>query len=292
MVAQRAVRLFDRQSWLEPVDTALQRGVTATLNAFGPMRQRVQDTLNGTWLGHPLHPVMTDVAIGGWTTAAALDMIDAATGHETYGPAADASIVLGLAGATGAALTGLADWQFLYGQPRRVGLVHGLLNVSAVGLYLASLALRRSGSRGAGRGVAALAYGVMLGSAYLGGDLVYKYRSPVNHAGTETMPRRYTPVMLAADLEEGTLTKVDAKGTPVLLVRRGERIYALAETCCHLGGPLSEGELRDDSVICPWHGSRFALEDGAVINGPATMRQPHFETRIQEGQIQVRLARD
>jgi nitrite reductase/ring-hydroxylating ferredoxin subunit len=78
---------------------------------------------------------------------------------------------------------------------------------------------------------------------------------------------------------------------PVLLLRRGERIYAIAETCAHLGGPLAEGTLDGLSVICPWHGSRVALEDGRVLDGPSTFPQPCFETRVHHGQIEVRAAR-
>jgi len=136
-----------------------------------------------------------------------------------------------------------------------------------------------------------MGYGLVAFTAYLGGDLVYHDLVNVNHANTEGMPRRFTPVMAEADLPEGQLTRVDARGTPVVLLRRGERIYALAATCSHLGGPLNEGELHDNTVTCPWHGSTFSFEDGHIVHGPATMAQPVFETRVKDGQIEVRLAR-
>jgi nitrite reductase/ring-hydroxylating ferredoxin subunit len=71
-------------------------------------------------------------------------------------------------------------------------------------------------------------------------------------------------------------------------VRRGSRIFALAETCSHFSGPLSEGKLVGDSIVCPWHASTFALQDGRVLNGPAVHPQPCLEVRVEKGQIEVR----
>ena len=63
----------------------------------------------------------------------------------------------------------------------------------------------------------------------------------------------------------------------------------LAHPCAHLGGPLSEGTLKDGSVVCPWHGSEFDLEDGHVINGPATQEQPTYRVRERDGGIEVKV---
>ena len=82
--------------------------------------------------------------------------------------------------------------------------------------------------------------------------------------------------------------RAEVNGLRVVLVRRAARVYALGERCSHLGGPLAEGEVRDEAIVCPWHGSRFALEDGRVLDGPATMPQPCFETRVRDGFVEVR----
>ena len=74
---------------------------------------------------------------------------------------------------------------------------------------------------------------------------------------------------------------------PVVIVRAGERIHALADRCSHLSGPLSEGDLDDGCLTCPWHGSKFRLADGAVVRGPATAPQPVFDTRVRSGVVQV-----
>jgi nitrite reductase/ring-hydroxylating ferredoxin subunit len=113
----------------------------------------------------------------------------------------------------------------------------------------------------------------------------------VDHTAAQRPPEGFVPVLSEAELSDNQLRRVTANGMPVLLLRRGERIYAIAETCTHQGGPLAEGKLEDLNVICPWHGSRFALEDGRVLDGPSTFPQPCFETRIHHGRIEVRAAR-
>jgi nitrite reductase/ring-hydroxylating ferredoxin subunit/uncharacterized membrane protein len=292
MSADRAIQLVNRQDWLEPLADRLQSILRNTAATVGPAGQQVdEDVLHGRWLGHPLHPALVNVPLGAWTIAAVLDAIEEGSGNRALGSGADAAIGLGLMAALGAAITGIADWRHTEGQARRVGLAHGLLNTGALALYTTSLILRRFKARRAGRGVAALGYIVANASAYLGGHLVFNQQIGVDHTADQRPPQAFVPVMSAADLPENTLRRVTAEGMPVLLLRRGERIYAIAETCSHLGGPLAEGTRENLSVICPWHGSRFALESGAVLNGPSTYPQPCFETRVQQGQIEVRAAR-
>jgi len=125
-------------------------------------------------------------------------------------------------------------------------------------------------------------------SAYLGGDLVMDQRIGVNHAPAEGLPNDFEPVMDAADLNEGQKKRVQVGNVPILLTRQGGDLYALADTCSHLGGPLSEGTVEDGCVTCPWHGSRFKLTDGRVVDGPATFPAPTLETRVRDGRIEVR----
>ena len=291
----RAVNALERQEWLQPVEEKLQRFVGAALSAAG---RRVRNLLHGTWLGHALHPVLTDVPIGAWTMALVCDLLDARrprrrvfgwTARRPYARTADRAIVVGLVGAGAAAVTGMADWSHTSGRSRRTGLVHALMNTAALGLWAASLMARRRGARGAGRTLASLGYGALLASAYLGGTLVYRYRLGVDHSDrpTDTTLEAYFDVH---DLPEGARRRVEIKGIPVVLVRHGGRVYTIGERCSHMGGPLSEGAFEDGTVVCPWHGSRFALADGRVIDGPATMNQPCFEVREASGRVVVRRA--
>jgi nitrite reductase/ring-hydroxylating ferredoxin subunit len=169
--------------------------------------------------------------------------------------------------------------------------VHALSNLLATGLFGASWYLRRKDHRAAGRQFSLLGYLVAMLGAYLGGHMVFAQRIGVNHTNDEAGPKEFTPVVPVAELEEGRLRKAEVRGVPVLLVRRGDRILAMVETCAHLGGPLSEGWLVEDSVVCPWHQSRYRLEDGQVLDGPSTYTQPCFETRVRNGQVEVRAAR-
>ena len=289
MASNLPVEIIKKQEWLEPIAERLQPAVAASLGTDGAIGPKIANLLHGTWLGHPLHVVLTDVPIGSWTAAAVLDALEEKTGSRAMGQGADAVIAVGLAGAAGAAITGLADWSKIGGgQPRRIGLTHALLNATATACYVTSLCLRRAHSRRAGRRFALLGLIVSSVSAYLGGHLVFNEKIGVDHTADYSPPEDFVSILAVAELPENQLRRVDAKGMPVLLVRRGERIYAIAETCAHLGGPLSEGKLEDGTVRCPWHGSRFSLEDGRVLEGPSVYAQPVLEVRVRDGQIEVR----
>src|SRR5215203_7454150 len=111
----------------------LSKAVRGAYEAAGPAGQPVKNALHGVWLGHPLHPVFTDIPIGAWTTALAMDV--AADRDPGMRRAATFAIGVGLVGALGAAVTGLTDWSETGGRSRRTGLIHGLLNVAATSLF-------------------------------------------------------------------------------------------------------------------------------------------------------------
>jgi nitrite reductase/ring-hydroxylating ferredoxin subunit/uncharacterized membrane protein len=270
---------------LDRVADPLSKAVRGAYEAAGPIGQQAKNALHGVWLGHPLHPVFTDVPIGAWTTALALDA--AADGDPGMQRAATFALGVGLVGAAGAAVSGLTDWSETDGRSRRTGLIHGLLNIAATTLVAAAYVRRRSDSHSGGRALAWAGYTIAVGSAYLGGDLVYGQRIGVTHAAVDE-PDAFTPVAQAAELPDGTMTRARKDDVDVLLARQHGRLCALAHPCAHLGGPLSEGTLKNGSVVCPWHGSEFALEDGHVINGPATQAQPRFDVREQGGAIEVK----
>jgi nitrite reductase/ring-hydroxylating ferredoxin subunit/uncharacterized membrane protein len=284
--SNRFMQLVDNRA-IDQVAKPLSQAVRGAYEAAGPVGQQAKNALHGVWLGHPLHPVFTDVPIGAWTTALALDA--AANGDPGMRRAATFAIGVGLAGAVGAAASGLTDWAETDGQSRRAGLIHGLLNITATTLFATAFALRRKDSHENGRMCAWTGYAVALGAAYLGGDLVYGQRIGVTHADIEP-PKEFTPVIDSAALAENTMARARAGDADVLLVRQHGQVCALVHSCAHLGGPLSEGTLKDGSVVCPWHGSEFALEDGRVLNGPATHNQPSLAVRERDGRIEVKAA--
>lgn len=277
------VRSVDNPA-IDRVAEPLSKAVRAAYEVAGPGGQQAKDAIHGVWLGHPLHPVLTDVPIGAWTTALALDA--AGSGDPAMRRAATFAMGVGLAGAAGAAVTGLTDWSETGGRSRRIGLIHGLLNVTATTLFAAAFARRRSNSHSGGQACAWMGYAIALGAAYLGGDLVYGRRIGVTHADAD-LPEEFTPVLNSVDLPENSMVRAHAGETDLLLVRQHGGVCALLHNCAHLGGPLSEGTLKDGSVVCPWHGSEFALEDGRVLNGPSTHGQPCLEARERDGLIEV-----
>ena len=285
MSSTSLARIAD-QPELDSIAVPLSKAVVAAYQNAGPVGAAVKNALHGVWLEHPLHPVLTDIPVGAWVTTLVLDSQAAATGDTSYARAADVSLAVGLAGAVGSAVTGLTDWSETDGEARRVGLIHGLLNVGATALMATAYLLRRRDNRRAGGVCTVAGLGIATAAAYLGGDLVYRQRIGVTHAVTD-VPEEFTPVLASAALADGTMQRVQSGDMDVLLVRRDGRVCALAHACAHLGGPLSEGELKADTVVCPWHGSEFRLDDGTVVNGPSTHTQPCFAVRERDGQIEV-----
>src|SRR5256714_5035885 len=292
MGADAIITGITRQDWLEPAEERLQKLLHQSFASSGRGGQKIKNVLHGTWLGHPLHVILTDVPIGAWTAGLVFDFLELSSGRKEFAAAADASITIGLMGAAGAAITGLTDWQDVDSPARRVGLVHGLLNLMGTSLFLASRVMRKRRSRSSGRRLALLGYTVAMAAAYLGGNLVYEQQIGVDHTSGQKLPEDFEAVLAESELSEEKLKRADYNGVPILLVRRGKRIFALAETCSHLGGPLAEGKLSSNSVQCPWHGSRFALDDGRVLDGPAVHPQPCLKARVRDGQIEVCKFRD
>ncbi|MBI4319474.1 MAG: Rieske 2Fe-2S domain-containing protein [Chloroflexi bacterium] len=281
--------MIERQRfWLDPLGDALGNLISRWKATGGDNATQVLDFLHGVWLEHPQHPALTDATIGAWTVGFLADALDAAAPSENLKQCADGSIALGVISGLGTAATGLADWHHLGGRSRRLGLMHGVLNLSALSLYTAALALRCAKRRSAGRNLAMVAYGVASVSAYLGGELVFGAGVGVNRGAWERPAKDFVAVLPEGELEENTPRRVTANGASVVLVRRYGRIHALAETCSHLGGPLSQAHLKEGTIVCPWHGSQFALDDGRVVHGPATFPQTAYDVRVKDGQIEVR----
>jgi nitrite reductase/ring-hydroxylating ferredoxin subunit/uncharacterized membrane protein len=289
-VMERAVDVPARQDWIDGFAERMQRAVEGAYERTGDSSEQIANFLNGTWLGHPLHPVLTDLPIGFWTSSAALDVLEM-LGARQLRSGADTTLVLGLAGALAAAGAGVTDWQHTTGESRRVGAAHAMMNGLATLLYGGSLLMRMRHRRGAGRVLSMAGMGVTAYSAYLGGTLSYRWKVGTNHAPVDEGPEHFVAVIDASELDEGKAKRVDVDGVAIMLVRHQDRIYALANTCAHLGGPLTEGSIEDDCVVCPWHGSSFRLDDGQVVRGPSAYNQPCFETRVVAGRVEVRRSR-
>jgi nitrite reductase/ring-hydroxylating ferredoxin subunit len=272
-------QLADLAEPLDEVSEPVQEAVSA-------VPKPIRDVLDGVWFGNPLHPALTDVPIGAWTAAFALDL----AGSES----ADDALAVGILGAVPAALTGLNDWSHLKDDARRIGTVHALVNTAGMTLNIASLAARRGGHRGVGRVLSGVAYAGALFSAHLGGHLSFGLGVRVNRTAFESPRDRYAPVCDEGELNGGKLVGVELEGESVVVSRSEENgeVCAIAATCSHLGGPLDEGKREGDVVVCPWHGSRFDLCSGEVRGGPAVYPQPRYETRVRAGKVEIRIAKE
>ena len=270
---------------LDPPAKAIGKAVRDTVPR-GP----VKDALAGTWLGHALHPLLTDLPIGTWTSAVLLDWL----GGDGAKPAADRLIALGIAFAAPTAATGWTEWADSepgHDAVRRVGIVHAAANVGAAALFGASLAARKGGARRAGKLLALAGAGALGAGGYLGGHLAYADGVGVNQTAFEEPPGDWTPALRASELPEGEGRYAEVAGVGVLVARHEDEVYAISNRCSHRGGPLDEGELADGCVTCPLHGSIFRLSDGAVRQGPAQYPQPVWEVRVRDGVVELRAPR-
>ncbi|WP_082951825.1 Rieske 2Fe-2S domain-containing protein [Mycobacterium sp. 852002-51057_SCH5723018] len=256
--------------------------------AMGRYRDRVSNALHGTWLGHPLHPALTSVPTGAVAATVAMDAVSVLPGRASaWRDASRFALGVGIVGSVGAAATGLTDWQHTHEESRRIGLVHGILNGFATGLYALSWWDRGRGRHRRGVFTSAVGYGLALGSGYLGGCLVYETGTGVDRSGARLTGERWTPVLPATALD-GQPQRVDVEGVGVVLYRSDGRVLAVGERCPHLGAPMDDGWIDRGRIVCPWHGSRFACESGKVLRGPATAALPNYPVRVRDGLIEVR----
>ena len=276
-------RMADRLGFLDPVAQPLARLIRNKLGSG-----RAKELLSGRWLGHPLHPSLTDVVIGCWASATILDLV---AGRQSE-KAARILTATGIAAAGPTVASGWSDWAdtSVHAEVRRVGVIHALTNATAIGLYATSLgAGRHSRPKGA---LLRLAGAGLLGfGGYLGGHLAHARGVGVDQTAFEHGPTEWTPVLAADELQEGGLTPATADGVRLLLARADGRLVAMSDRCTHRGGALHEGELEDGCVTCPLHGSVFRLADGSVVSGPATSPQPIYDVRLLDGQVEVRAVR-
>jgi nitrite reductase/ring-hydroxylating ferredoxin subunit/uncharacterized membrane protein len=273
--------LMDAQiRWTRPLGT----WAFGWLHRFFHWAPALRDFLNGRWLGHPIHAVLTDAPIGILFLVPVFDILG-------QPGAAEVSLVVGILTMVAAAAAGFADYSDTDGTARDRATLHSTLMLSALVLYLVSLGLRLSGDPGdvAGIWVSIIGFLVLAAGAFVGGDVAYVLGNMVNrHAfrGTGTKWIHLEPVETDADgsIPEGRPIKAKLGINTLVLVREGEKILALHDTCAHAGGPLSGGTIIEGGLIeCPWHASRYRMADGHVVRGPSLYDQPTYEVRAREG---------
>ena len=281
---------------LRGLSNGIAGAVDAVYRLLGRPGKLLQDFLNGSWLGHSLHAVLVDVVIGAATAALLLDLLRVFFAVDGLEVAATWVIGLAYLSAVGSIITGLTDHKDTApdSSERDITGLHGLTNIVATGFFAASWFQRLGDSHDLAFWLLLLGYLVVSIGGYIGGHVVFKYGYMVNHNAFSRSKRAkdFTPIAPVADVPEGTPTKVMFGTTALLVVRRGDVVHALRETCSHAGGPLSTGELKGDTITCPWHFSTFRLADGAVVHGPAGTAQPAYRARIAGDHVEIQGPRD
>lgn len=279
----KAIHAIEQAAFIDP---AAKRVAAAAARLYPG---GTKDLASGTRLGHPAHPVLTDLPVGFWTGATVLDLLG---GRRSAG-AADKLVLAGLLSALPTAWTGLSDWSDTTGRQMRVGAVHAAGNIAGMALYGASWLARKRGHRATGIRLAMMGAATMACSGYLGGHLAFRLGVGVDQTVFDDPPSGWTSVMAEQDLLEGSPEAARVNGIDLVLYRSSSEIFALADRCSHRGGPLHLGKVDHlaCAIICPWHASKFSLETGEVLQGPATAPQPVYQTRVEAGNIQVRPAK-
>ena len=246
----------------------------------------LRSLFHGTWLGHPLHPVLTDVPVGGLTIALILDLLGIYDG-------ANWATLLGFGGMILAAFAGFVDLDETDGKARQYGGVHASLMLVAMAFYLFSLAVRFGYTPGTpyhSTLTAAIGYLFIVMGAYVGGELIFTFGNMVDRHAWRSGGEKWAALDVS-ELPERQPTKAKAGAQTLVLVRIGDSIRALHDTCAHAGCSLSGGTVVGDTIQCPCHGSRFTLADGSVVVGPATADQPSYEVRRADGKLEARRVR-
>lgn len=282
MIGRLLIRLVDAQIvWAEPLGGSVQAILKAI---FRPM-PAVKDFLNGTWLGHPLHAALTDGPIGVLGMVVFFDVIG-------LGLAATWSAVITILLMLAAAVTGLADYTDTDHLARERATVHATVMVVSLVLVLASLILRAPAPEVVSLAPAllsAVALGLVILAAFVGGDVVYVLGNMVDRHAFRARGSKWTALDVT-EVPEGELVKARAGTQTLVLIRQGETVHAMHDVCAHASCSLSTGRLVDGQVECPCHGSRYRITDGSVTRGPSVYDQPSYEVRRSDSGWEARLA--
>lgn len=292
-VGSQVVAALGRQEWIDRPSYRFEHLLGFAYNSLGSARNTVTNALNGVWLGHPVHPPLASLTSGALGTTVALDALSVLPGQPAS-EVVDASrfasraLGVGILASIGSAVTGVTDWQHTHEEDRRVGAVHGLVNLAATALYTQSWWDRRKGRHGRGIVLTALGYGITVAGSYLGGALVFESGIGIDQSGERLRTSTWTPVLPASSLNgKPVRVEVDGVGLVVCQTKPGE-VAAFGEFCPHLAAPMADGWLDRGRLVCPWHGSWFAAESGDVVRGPAAAPLPCYEARLVNGMVEVR----
>lgn len=269
----------------------------------------LKSILQGRFLRHPLHPALVHFPIGLFLLSLVLDILSfvQAESNDLF-RASFYAMAIGIGAGILAGISGLADRADVRSDhpARKIVNLHMVLNLSALGLFAINLWLRGQQLELTRTPLLPLLLslagaGMILFSGYLGGTLVYDDGIGVGrHRRTTRMPGRtirvsnraaedgWLPVCDDSELQERETVRVVCDGNIIAIAKQEGQVYAFQEFCTHRYGPMSEGEVKDYEVMCPWHRSCFDIRTGKVTQGPAKVDLKTYSAKVRDGKIFVR----
>jgi nitrite reductase/ring-hydroxylating ferredoxin subunit/uncharacterized membrane protein len=250
---------------------------------------------------HPIHPLLVAFPVGLWVAGFAMNLIGYVAVDESLWIAGWYTILGGCVGAALAAVAGSIDLFSVVpprSSARQRGYIHAILNVCALGLYIAVLAIRGNAAaqpNGLSLFLGGIGVVVIAISGWLGGTLVYRNQIGVDHRYANAgvwKERELTgwdrPACNEGELAYGQMMLVTVGKERVVIGKCADGIVAFSDRCTHRGGPLSDGSLAGCTVQCPWHGSQFDAHTGRVVAGPAGSKIDTYEVTVKAQEVYVK----
>lgn len=268
----------------------------------------IKSLLRGKWFGQALHPYLVHLPIGLYVLSLILDIfsLSVADGNP-FVRAAFYTMLVATIAALLAAPSGIVDWLDIRADDpaRQIGIYHMTLNLMLVAVYGVNLVLRSNelwvaATQPQWLGMSLLGVLLLGASGYLGGKMVYEHGTGVGrHRRRGRTPddtirisanrshESMTAVIPADRILDNQTLRVQINGVVLAIAKVDGKIQAFQDYCTHRYGPLSEGHFCEGKVICPWHGSKFDMSSGTVVDGPAKVRLRTFRTEVREGVLYV-----
>jgi nitrite reductase/ring-hydroxylating ferredoxin subunit/uncharacterized membrane protein len=248
---------------------------------------------------HPLHPILVAFPIAFFIGAPVFDLLSVINDNNSFWQTGYYLSIAGIIGAIIAAVPGAIDYFFTVppkSSAKKRATQHALINLSNVALFAFAVYYRRTTGADTTIVLAIELTGVVLLSiaGWMGGTLVHRNQIGIDHryANAGKWKEEYIEaagerieVATTAELKPNALKLVHVKNQRIAIGRTEKGYVAFSDHCTHRGGSLADGALICGTVQCPWHGSQFDVETGAVKAGPAKEKITTYKVEETDGKI-------
>ncbi|MGN6400566.1 MAG: DUF2231 domain-containing protein [Flavisolibacter sp.] len=248
---------------------------------------------------HPIHPILVSLPIAFFIGAFVFDLLSLITGNHSFWQTGYYSAIAGIIGAILAAVPGAIDYFFTVppkSSAKKRATKHALINVVNLVLFIVIVFYRQKENANTSVVIIAEAIGVILLSiaGWMGGTLVHRNQIGIDHRYAEAGKWKEAyfdtndqkiQVADAKELKLNAMKLVHVNKQRIVIGRTEKGYVAFSDHCTHRGGSLTDGTLICGTVQCPWHGSQFDVESGAVKAGPAKEKIITYRLEEKEGKI-------